>query len=240
VADASDSNDAVWRSDAGVASYLATAEARERRRAAPRRLLAELLPFADDEAFTFIDLGAGTGAAARAVLDRFPNARAVLADFSAQMRAEAEREMAGYAGRFSYVEHDLNSPHWSEAIPAAVPAVVTSLCVHHLPDERKQGLLAEIFARLAPGGWYLNFDAVSPPDDLVAAAWERANDREDPESRARREHASEEERLRHANHVRHMVPLGQLLDYVRGAGFEAVDVYWKELDFVIVGGRRPQ
>jgi hypothetical protein len=36
-----------------------------------------------------------------------------------------------------------------------------------------------------------------------------------------------------------MVPLATQLDFLRAAGFEAVDVYWKELDHVIYGGRRP-
>jgi hypothetical protein len=35
------------------------------------------------------------------------------------------------------------------------------MCVHHLPDERKHCLFAEIFDHLVPGGWYLNYDPVS-------------------------------------------------------------------------------
>jgi hypothetical protein len=36
-----------------------------------------------------------------------------------------------------------------------------------------------------------------------------------------------------------MIPLDPQVAYLRAAGFEGVDVYWKELDFVIYGGRRP-
>jgi len=36
--------------------------------------------------------------------------------------------------------------------------------VHHLPDARKRGLFTEIFGRLAPGGWYLNYDPVRAND----------------------------------------------------------------------------
>ena len=64
------SNAAVWKSHQSVARWVATTDERERGRAWPRRLMAELLPFREEEAFTFVDLGAGTGAAARAVLDR--------------------------------------------------------------------------------------------------------------------------------------------------------------------------
>ena len=63
-------NAAVWKSAENVAKWVATADERERGRASARRLLAELLPFAEDDTFTFVDLGAGTGAAARVLLDR--------------------------------------------------------------------------------------------------------------------------------------------------------------------------
>lgn len=36
-----------------------------------------------------------------------------------------------------------------------------------------------------------------------------------------------------------MTPLASQLDFLRGVGFEGIDVYWKQLDFVIYGGRRP-
>ena len=64
-ADDSDTNAEIWKSDHIIADWVATSEDRERSRADQRRLMADLLPFGDDEAFTFVDLGAGTGAAAR-------------------------------------------------------------------------------------------------------------------------------------------------------------------------------
>ena len=41
---------------------------------------------------------------------------------------------------------------------------MTSMSVHHLPDERKQDLFREIYDRLVPGGWYLNYDPVPAED----------------------------------------------------------------------------
>ena len=73
--------------------------------------------------------------------------------------------------------------------PAALDAVVTSMCVHHLTDGRKQSLFTEIFDHLALGGWYLNYDPVRAEDPLVEATWQRVNDREDPETAARRRDA---------------------------------------------------
>lgn len=237
--DTADTNAEIWKSGQGVAYWKSTQADRERRRGEHRRLIADLLPFGDDEAFTFADLGAGTGAAARVVLDRYPGAQAVLADFSPQMMAEGQQELAAYTGRFRYVEFDLARDDWPAQIPDPVAAVVTSLAVHHLADPRKQWLFGEVLAHLAPGGWFLNFDPVAPADPLVKETWERAGDRRDPAAAEKRAHRTPEEQRRHENHVRHMAPLDPQIGWLRAAGFEAVDVYWKELEYVIYGGRRP-
>src|SRR5215469_18575379 len=173
-----DTNVAVWKTDIGVNFWKSTAGDRERRRAGHRVLMAELLPFGADEEFTFADLGAGTGAAARTVLDHFPAARAILADYSEQMMALGKEELAPYAGRYEYVEFNLaHGGAWPDAMPDPVDAVISSMAIHHLNDARKQELFGEILARLAPGGWFLNYDPVSTPDPVVQAAWHRVEDR---------------------------------------------------------------
>ena len=172
--DSPDTNQAIWHSGEAVQAWAAEAQVQERYRTGHRRFMAALLPFGPQQPFTFLDLGAGTGAASRTILDLHPGSTAILADFSAEMMRAGEHEMQPYAGRYRYVEFDMAAGgEWSAAIPAAVDAVVTSMCVHHLPDERKQGLFAEIFDRLAPGGWYLNYDPVPAADPVVEATWQR-------------------------------------------------------------------
>jgi SAM-dependent methyltransferase len=235
-----DTNEAIWKSDIGVSFWKSTAEDRERRRAAHRALMAELLPFGADEVFAFVDLGAGTGAAARAVMDRFPRSRAFLADYSPQMMAQGEIELQPYAGRYEYVEFDLaRDDAWPAEIPAQVDAVISSMAIHHLADDRKRRLLREILDHLAPGGWFLNYDPVATADPVVQAAWDRVADRRDPAAADKRHNRTPEEQLRWENHVRHIVPLEPQVASLQEAGFEGVDVYWRELDYAIYGGRRP-
>lgn len=234
-----DTNAEIWKSDRVIADWVATSEDRERSRTDQRRLMADLLPFGEDEPFTFVDLGAGTGAAARAILDRYQRASAILADYSPQMMQEGSKALAAYEGRYSYVEFDVANGRWPTAIPSPVAAMVSSLCVHHLPHPRKQALFAEILARLSPGGWFLNFDPVAAADPVVEEAWERANDRQNPAAAAQKANRSPEEQQRYENHVRYILPLAPQLEYLQRAGFEAVDVYWKRLDNVVFGGRRP-
>ena len=81
-----DMNAAIWRSEEIVRTWTAEAEKHERNRAAQRRFMAVLLPFGEQEEFTFLDLGAGTGAASRAILGQHPRSTAILADFSTQSR----------------------------------------------------------------------------------------------------------------------------------------------------------
>jgi SAM-dependent methyltransferase len=235
-----DTNAAIWQSGEIVATWVAEAAEHERKRAAQRQFMAALLPFGEQDAFTFLDLGAGTGAASRAILGLHPRSTAILADFSAEMMGAGEQEMQPFAGRYRYVDFDMSTGQWPAAIPAALDAVVTSMCVHHLPDDRKRGLFAEIFDRLVPGGWYFNYDPVSTGDRVVEATWERVNDRENPAAAVRRLHPTPQQRARYENHVRYIIPLDRQLEYLRSVGFRGIDVYWKRLENVIYGGCRPR
>ncbi|HEY2081064.1 MAG TPA: hypothetical protein VGH53_32455, partial [Streptosporangiaceae bacterium] len=102
-----DTNAEIWHSEEMVQRWVKEATAQERNRAEQRRLMADLLPFGDDQEFTFLDLGAGTGAASRAILERHPRATAILTDFSAQMMAAGESQMLPYTGRYRTVQFDM-------------------------------------------------------------------------------------------------------------------------------------
>jgi tRNA (cmo5U34)-methyltransferase len=235
-----DTNAEIWQSSEIVSHWASEAARHERNHGAQWRLMALLLPFGEQDEFTFCDLGAGTGNLSRAILARFPRSTAVLADFSAHMMGAGERELESFAGRFRYVEFDMLAGGWPASLPESADAIVTSLFVHHLPDDRKQGLFGEILERLAPGAWYLNYDPVRTEDALVKATWERVTDILDPELASKRLHRTPEEHARYENHVRYIIGLDEQLEYLRSAGFDGIDVYWKQLEYVIYGGRRPR
>ena len=65
--DPADTNAAIWKSAEVDKSFAAQGEQRERERREQLVLVARLLPFKRTDTFTFLDLGAGTGAASRAV-----------------------------------------------------------------------------------------------------------------------------------------------------------------------------
>ncbi|MBV8714273.1 MAG: class I SAM-dependent methyltransferase [Chloroflexi bacterium] len=235
-----DTNAAIWKSADVARTFAAEAGQREGRRREQLQLMARLLPFDGADEFTFVDLGAGTGAASRALLDEYPHANAVLAEYSPQMAAEGERLLVPYAGRYRYVEFDMLAGDWAPLDGVRFDAAVSSLSIHHLPDSRKQSLFSELFARLEPGGWYVNFDPVRAPDDVLESVWQRVNDRYEPDAAHKRTHRDAREQARYENHVRYMQPLEPQLKWLQEAGFAAVDVYWKRLDYVIFGGFKPR
>jgi tRNA (cmo5U34)-methyltransferase len=239
MADQRDTNATIWKSEEVVRSFAAQAAQRERERSEQLTLVARLLPFAADEAFTFLDLGAGMGAASRAVLTEYPRARSILAEYSPHMMAEGEKALAAFAGRYQYVEFDMLSAQWPADIPLALDAVVSALSIHHLPDARKRSIFREIRERLRVDGWYINYDPVRAPEAAMESIWERVNDRYDADAAYKRTHRSPQEQARYENHVRYMIPLDPQLEWLHDAGFVDIDVFWKRLDWVIYGGRNP-
>lgn len=96
-----------------------------------------------------LDLGTGTGALARALARRLPEARIVGADFSRGMLGMARTlsEEPGLDGRLEWLEAD------AAALPladASVDAVVSSFVLQLVPDRRP--VYAEIRRVLRPGG----------------------------------------------------------------------------------------
>jgi tRNA (cmo5U34)-methyltransferase len=233
-----DTNADIWKSEAIAKSFAAQSAQRDRERGEQLTFVARLLPFQPADAFTFLDLGAGTGAAARAVLAEYPAATGILAEYSPQMMAEGRAFLTPYEGRYRYVEFDMLDAHWPTEIPL-LDAAISALSVHHLPDARKAALFAEIRAHLRAGGWYVNYDPICAPDDALERIWERVNDRYAPTSPFKRANRTPEEQARYENHVRYMIPLQPQLEWLREAGFVDVDVYWKRLDWVIYGGHTP-
>ena len=234
-----DTNAAIWKSEEVARTFAAQSEQRDQQRREQLTLVARLLPFSPDDTFTFLDLGAGTGAASRAILAEYPRANAILGEYSPQMAAEGTRAMTAYAGRYRYAELDMLAPDWSLVGDDPLDAVVSALSIHHMPDDRKRTIFGEVYAHLRPGGWYVNYDPIRAPDETLEAIWERVNDRYDPEALHKRTHRTDQEQARYENHVRYMIPLQPQLEWLRAAGFANVDVYWKRLDWVIYGGCKP-
>ena len=188
----------------------------------------------------FLDLGAGGGAFAELVLETHPGSTGVLVDFSEPMAAAAKHRLTPHAGRWEYVLADLSDPSWSTALPEGFyDAVVSALCIHHLPDERKRELYTQAYDLLEAGGIFLNWEHVAAQgigdgmleewmlDRLVAAERARPDPRPDEEVVREYLEAADEDILADAE-----VQCG----WLREIGFEDVDVLFKIPEIAIFGG----
>ena len=112
-----------------------------------------------------IDLGAGTGALAQAVLRRCEQATVLLIDADGEMLAQARERLGPFAGRVQYAERPFQGP-----LPPC-DAAVASLALHHVPTmAEKRKIFAAIHAALPPGGVFVNADATMPADPAARQA----------------------------------------------------------------------
>jgi SAM-dependent methyltransferase len=195
----------------------------------------------------FADLGCGDGILGRAVLARYPAARGVFLDFSAPMMAAARKAMQTEGRQATFVVQDLAAKSWQDAIARDGPLdlVVSGLAIHHLSDERKRELYAEIFALLRPGGLFLNLEHVafrSPWaeqafDDLfVDFLWSYHKSRGGDKPR---DEVAQQWYYRRDKQTNLLAPVEVQCRWLEEIGFVDVDCFFKLFQLALFGGRKP-
>jgi SAM-dependent methyltransferase len=166
-----------------------------------------------------LDLGTGDGHLLAAIGGAHPDAGGVGLDLSAEMVAAARNRFEG-SERISFEVHDLMDP-----LPESLgecDLVVSALAIHHLPDDRKRSLYAEVLRLLRPGGTFHNLDVVMAPTPELHELSQRSfgfSDRDpDPSDQ--------------------LAPLDDQLEWLRDAGYANVDCHWKWLELALFGGTR--
>ena len=160
----------------------------------------------------FLDLGTGDGRLLELVRSRHPGAVAVGIDNSAPMLARAAEKFAG-GPDLDLRTHDLRLPL---AEPGPFDAIVSGLAIHHLEDERKHELFAEVHGLLAPGGVFANLDLVAPSSEQLHERFRREIGRaeDDPSDR--------------------LADLSDQLQWLRDEGFGVVDCHFKWLELALI------
>ncbi len=129
-----------------------------------------------EEVFQVVELGAGAGVLARAVLEHFPNCRYLALDGSERMRESMAQSLAAFGDRLQIAPFELVEREWREALPAPLRYILSSLCIHHLPGEYKRQLFADLAGRIEPGGALLIADIVEPATPAIARLYARQYD----------------------------------------------------------------
>lgn len=233
-----------WGEQGKVAYFFANAETLIPRRSEQLRFLVDLFVWSPEEPITVLDLGAGFGAVTEEILTRYPHATVSCVDGSAEMMRLARERLAKYGDRVHLHFADLATPSWRDEIRAPVHAVVSGIAIHHLTDERKRALYREVFALLSPGGLFLNNDAVTTPplfkQRFEVLQYQEIQEQERVQRGVVRSVAEIQDEMnagfRTAGPPSPIAPLKEQLDWLKEAGFESVDCFWKFLNLAIFGG----
>src|SRR5215213_420076 len=195
----------------------------------------------------FLDLGAGDGVLTAVLLARYPTAQPILVDFSPPMLAAAKERLAPLATQLTFVEVDLGTPFWREAVEAYAPfdAIVSSFAIHHLEDERKRALYGELLDLLIPGGTFAHIEHVAPDtpwmartfdEAMIDAVWEYGRRTDQELTRAAAATAYADRLDRDANRL---APLDTQCAWLRDAGYTQVTAPFRWYELAVFGGYRP-
>lgn len=177
-----------------------------------------------------LELGAGTGLFTQLLRDRFPQARIHLMDFSGPMLALA-RERLGDDPQVTYQQAD----YLKEPFPHQMCAVVSSLSIHHLDDAGKRVVFRKAHDALLPRGVFVNAEQVAGPtaqlEQRYKALW-----LEQVRSAGATEKQIADSLYRQLEDL--CAPVQDQLTWMREAGFDDADCWYKENRFAVLAGTR--
>lgn len=205
-------------------------------------VMLRLIEWARPDPANVLDLGCGDGILGRAVLDRFPGASCVFADFSGEMLDLARGKLGAVAARATVVDADYGEAGWVSAVADSAPfdVVVSGYSIHHQPDARKRAVYGEIFDLLTPGGLFLNVEHVASPSPGIAELYEgifidslhafhRTRSRDD---------VAAEFHHRPDKQANILAPVEDQCTWLRELGYVDVDCYLKYFELAVFGGRK--
>ncbi|HRQ36861.1 MAG TPA: class I SAM-dependent methyltransferase [Chloroflexota bacterium] len=216
-------------------------------------VMLRLIKWSQEEVGLVLDLGCGDGILGQAVLDQYPAARGIFADFSAPMLAAAQKRLAGYGERATLMQVDYGQRAWRENLTGFLEtcqvsgfnAAVSGFSIHHQPDGRKRALYAELFDLLTPGGIFVNVEHVASRSKWgellfeevfvdAMVAYHRQNGNGQP-----REQIAHELYNRPDKAANKLTAVETQCDWLRDIGFIHVDCYLKYFELAVFAGVKP-
>src|SRR5512147_977610 len=103
--------DEVWKQSAVVDRYLSSRAAISM---VPEQIgiMMSILKSRQQPVKNFIDLGCGDGILGATILNEYPSAHGVLADFSEPMLAQAREQLKGFSSQLVFENLDYGDPAW--------------------------------------------------------------------------------------------------------------------------------
>jgi tRNA (cmo5U34)-methyltransferase len=187
--------------------------------------LVSIVPFSQEDAFSVIDLGCGTGTVARSVKDRFPNVSVTCVDIAEKMLRIAEKKIGGDV---RCIHADLNSFDFAEKYDL----IVSSLALHHLEsDDDKLAFYKKVYSALPPNGLFINIDVVLGSSEELQSVYMKKW----IEFMSEKVSAEEIAEKWLPNYYAEDRPTGMIrhLEMLKSCGFSCVDVVCKHYNFAV-------
>jgi len=192
-----------------------------------------------------LDLGAGDGFAAASIMDRHSLKHLVLVDFSQPMLEEARTHFAEAPFPVEYVEGDLRDDAWWPDVQRSGPfdLVISRYAIHHIADDLKRKLYAQVFQFLRPGGVFVNIEHVQSGSPVLQEAFDRLMIEgivRQGATEQTREEIVTSYKARQDKDVNILAPVETQLAWLRASGFADVDCVFKLFELSVLTGRRPE
>ena len=206
-------------------------------------MVLRMIPQPIDAPIRILDVGAGYGALAAALLRDRPNATAVCLDASDAMLQLGPAKNPDLKHRMAFVQGSLDSPAWLNSVHGTFDAVISARALHHFTEnQRRRHIFTELFTLVRSGGCFINADNVRAATKSLSERYRRARD--EYLDRYVRESSGGKTNLADAKaatpssyHGPHNNGiLEEELAWLREAGFEDVDCFWKFTTTVVYGG----
>ncbi|MEB3288149.1 MAG: class I SAM-dependent methyltransferase [Vampirovibrionales bacterium] len=183
-----------------------------------------------------LELGVGSGNLTLRAFEAFPDAHYTLLDLSDEMLALSANKLK----RQGIENYSLKQIGFMEAdfAEGEFDLVLSSLALHHLQDGEKQALYGRVFKWLKPGGQFRCADGhlTLPGHVNHETVWQarivelKALGVSDDEIQMWRSHEAQYD---------HFASLSTHFEWLKAAGFQQVDCYWKKLLLAVFGGQKP-
>lgn len=121
-------------------------------------LINNYLATVPDRNIQIVEGGCGTGLTTRYLVEADPKITVVAIDNEKVMLEQAEKALAKYADRITFVQEDLLH---SIAKMKDVKIFVSGFCIHNLPPDYRRELFKEIGRALAPAALFINCDKIA-------------------------------------------------------------------------------
>jgi tRNA (cmo5U34)-methyltransferase len=208
-------------------------------------MVLHMIPHPIDAPIRILDLGAGYGALAAAVLNERCTATAVCLDASEAMLKLGDERNKDLKNRISFIKGSLETADWLKSVDGTFDAVISTRALHHFTEnERRRYIFKELFERVRSGGCFINADNVRAATKSLGERYRKARDeyldhfvRESTGGKTNLAEArAASPSTYHGPHNNGV--LEEELAWLREAGFEDVDCFWKFATTVVYGGFR--